>query len=51
MSMGYLTKTLSFKLILIAFFAVLIVLGVFIEDIPEVVANATLICYSCIGLK
>lgn len=44
-------RGLAFKLSLPALSIACIVAGVLRDDVREVVANATILCFSCIGLK
>jgi len=43
-------KTIT-KIFLLALFVLVIAAGIFRDEIPDVISNATLICFSCIGLK
>jgi len=49
--MGVFKRGLLFKVSLSVLFIFLAVTGIFRDELPDVIANATLICYSCIGLK
>ncbi len=44
-------RTFFIRTGLIVVFAGLLVAGLFRDELPDIVANATMICYSCIGLK
>ena len=41
----------AFRLSLLALFAGCAVAGILRDDVREVVTNATILCFSCIGLK
>lgn len=43
--------TLRLKVSLFILFIVFIAAGIMREEVLQVITNATLICYSCIGLK
>ncbi len=49
--MGAFKRGLLFKISLTVLFIFLAAAGIFRDELPDVIANATLICYSCIGLK
>jgi hypothetical protein len=44
-------KSVLVKTTVALLFAGLLVAGLFRDELPDIVANATMICYSCIGLK
>ena len=41
----------SLSLVLLILSLSLVAAGIWREDVREVVSNATILCYSCIGLK
>lgn len=44
-------RTRMISAALFVLFAAFVVAGLFRDEIPDVVSNARMICYSCIGLK
>jgi hypothetical protein len=44
-------KTTAAKITLLLFFAGIAVAGVLMDDVREVMMNASILCFSCIGLK
>jgi hypothetical protein len=41
----------AMKITLFVLFAVFVVAGIMKEEVWSIISNATLICYSCIGIK
>jgi len=48
--MRFFGKTIV-KIMLVVVFAGLVAAGLFRDELPEVMGNARIICFSCIGLK
>jgi len=44
-------REMFMKVFMLVLFALIIAAGIFRDEIPDVISNATLICFSCIGLK
>ncbi len=42
---------LTLKISLFVLFAVFVAIGIMREEVWDIISNATLICYSCIGIK
>ncbi len=46
-----LSRPVIVQILVAVVFAALVAAGIFRDELPDVIANARLICFSCIGLK
>jgi len=49
--MGIFSRGIVIKLSFVLLFLAFVAAGLYRDELPDIIANATLICFSCIGLK
>jgi len=49
--MGIFSRRIIMRLSLVLLFLTFVAAGLYRDELPDIIANATLICFSCIGLK